>query len=177
MQQHILQEQEKNRKYEKARTDMIVGISHDLRTPLTAIRGTIKGLMDGVAATPELQNKFLQAAYRRSGDMDVLLNQLFYLSKMETGNMLLSMQRIDLCSFLHQYVSAKRELSDSAQERIVFDTEELTAEVEVDPEQFQRILDNLLENSRKYAEQTPLCIALSLKIMETVWGAGYRLNR
>lgn len=42
MQKHILREQEKNRKYEKARTDMIAGISHDLRTPLTAIRGTIK---------------------------------------------------------------------------------------------------------------------------------------
>ena len=163
MQQHILHEQEKNRKYEKARTDMIAGISHDLRTPLTAIRGTIKGLMDGVAATPELQNKFLQAAYRRSGDMDMLLNQLFYLSKVETGNMPVSMQRIELCSFLHQYVKAKRELSDPAQERIVFDTEELAAEVEIDPEQFQRILDNLLENSRKYAEQTPLCMALSLR--------------
>lgn len=49
MQKHILEEQEKNRKYEKARTDMIAGISHDLRTPLTAIRGTIKGLMDGIA--------------------------------------------------------------------------------------------------------------------------------
>ena len=58
MQEHILREQEKNRKYEKARTDMIAGISHDLRTPLTAIRGTIKGLMDGIAATPEMQEKF-----------------------------------------------------------------------------------------------------------------------
>jgi len=163
MQQHILQEQEKNRKYEKARTDMIAGISHDLRTPLTAIRGTIKGLMDGVAATPELQNKFLQTAYRRSGDMDVLLNQLFYLSKVETGNMPVSMQRIDLCNFLHQYVNAKKELSDPAQERIVFDTAELTAEAEIDPEQFQRILDNLLENSRKYAQQTPFCVTLLLK--------------
>ena len=45
MQESILAEQEKNRKYEKARTDMIAGISHDLRTPLTAMKGTIKGLM------------------------------------------------------------------------------------------------------------------------------------
>lgn len=58
MQKHILREQEKNRKYEKARTDMIAGISHDLRTPLTAIRGTIKGLMDGIASTPEKQDRF-----------------------------------------------------------------------------------------------------------------------
>lgn len=63
MQEAILTEKEKNRKYEKARTDMIAGISHDLRTPLTAIRGTIKGLMDGVASRPEQQKKFLEVAY------------------------------------------------------------------------------------------------------------------
>lgn len=60
---------------------MIAGISHDLRTPLTAIRGTIKGLMDGIASSPEKQNQFLQAAYRRTGDMDMLLNQLFIFQK------------------------------------------------------------------------------------------------
>lgn len=48
MRKSILAEQERNKKYEKARIDMIAGISHDLRTPLTAIRGTIKGLLDGV---------------------------------------------------------------------------------------------------------------------------------
>lgn len=66
---------------------MIAGIFHDLCTPLTAVRGTIKGLMDGIASTPERQNRFLETAYRRTGEMDVLLNQLFYLSKLETGNM------------------------------------------------------------------------------------------
>lgn len=45
MRESILQEQEKNRKYEKARTDMIAGISHDLRTLLTAVKGTVKGLL------------------------------------------------------------------------------------------------------------------------------------
>jgi signal transduction histidine kinase len=107
MQKHILEEQEKNRKYEKARTDMIAGISHDLRTPLTAIRGTIKGLMDGIASSPEKQNQFLQAAYRRTGDMDMLLNQLFYLSKMETGNMPISLQKLEISEFLQNYVQAK----------------------------------------------------------------------
>ena len=82
MQGHLLEEQEKNRKYEKARTDMIAGISHDLRTPLTAIKGTIKALLDGIAATPEKQQKFLTAAYRRTGEMDALLNQLFYVSRL-----------------------------------------------------------------------------------------------
>lgn len=163
MQASILAEQEKNRKYEKARTDMIAGISHDLRTPLTAMKGTIKGLLDGVASTPEQQKKFLQAAYRRTGDMDMLLNQLLYLSRMETGNMPISMQIIDIGAFLENYVKGKREAIDSLQEEITADTKEITAKVLIDPEQFQRILDNLVENSRKYGETMPLKMKIKLE--------------
>lgn len=162
MQESILAEQEKNRKYEKARTDMIAGISHDLRTPLTAMKGTIKGLVDGIASTPEQQKKFLQAAYRRTGDMDMLLNQLLYLSRMETGNMPIFMQNIEIASFLKNYVKAKREVMDSGQEEIDLDTKGITAEIFVDSEQFQRILDNLLENSRKYGETMPLRVKIKL---------------
>lgn len=162
MQEAILTEQEKNRKYEKARTDMIAGVSHDLRTPLTAIRGTIKGLMDGVASRPEQQKKFLEVAYRRTGDMELLLNQLFYLSKMETGNMPIFLQNIEISTFLHNYGKAKQEFVESGKEQIKIDTQGITAEVSVDPEQFQRILDNLLENSRKYGERVPLMIEIAL---------------
>ena len=163
MQQSILAEQEKNRKYEKARTDMIAGISHDLRTPLTAMKGTIKGLLDGVASTPQQQSKFLQAAYRRTGDMDMLLNQLLYLSRMETGNLPVTMQTIEIASFLEKYVKGKREMTETEQEEIAADTRGITAAVDVDPEQFCRILDNLVENSRKYGETTPLKMKIELE--------------
>lgn len=163
MQESILAEQEKNRKYEKARTDMIAGISHDLRTPLTAMKGTIKGLMDGVASTPEQQKKFLQAAYRRTGDMDMLLNQLLYLSRMETGNMPIFMQTIEIAAFLKNYVKGKQEVIETLQEEITVDTKGITAGVSVDPEQFQRILDNLVENSRKYGETIPLRMKIKLE--------------
>ena len=73
MQAHILQEQEKNKRYEKARTDMIAGISHDLRTPLTAVRGTLKGLLDGIVSAPEQQSRFLNVAYNRSGALHMNL--------------------------------------------------------------------------------------------------------
>lgn len=163
MQESILEEQEKNRKYEKARTDMIAGISHDLRTPLTAMKGTLKGLLDGVASTPEQQKKFLEAAYKRTGDMDTLLNQLLYLSRMETGNMLISMQTIDIASFLENYVKGKREVMENGQEEIIADTKGITAVVSVDPEQLWRILDNLVENSRKYGETKPLQMKIKLE--------------
>lgn len=162
MQRHLLEEQEKNHKYEKARTDMIAGISHDLRTPLTAVRGTIKGLMDGIVSTPEQQEKFLQAAYRRTGDMDVLLNQLFYLSKMETGNMPLDFCKLEIGAFIGQYVKGKQDFLEYDKEKLTAVTNGITAEVSVDPEQLQRIFDNMLENSRKYSEADPLEMKIEL---------------
>lgn len=161
MRNSILAEQEKNRKYEKARTDMIAGISHDLRTPLTAARGTIKGLLDGVTSTPEHQKKFLETAYRRTGDMSVLLNHLFDLSKLETGNMPLHLQTVDLNDFIRKYVAGKQEALEEDAE-FSADLKGSVAYVSVDPEQLQRILDNLLENSRKYSGAEPLKIRIAL---------------
>lgn len=63
---------------------MIAGISHDLRTPLTAIKGAIKAILDGVAFN---QQQLLEMADRKIDEMNTLLNSLFDLSKLETGNM------------------------------------------------------------------------------------------
>ena len=163
MQDHILDEQEKNRRYEQARTDMIAGISHDLRTPLTAIKGSIKAMMDGVAATPEMRERFLNAAYRRTGEMDVLLNQLFYLSKLETGNMPLDIREINLTDFLAKYVCGKQEVLHQEEIELRAVLQERNYFTKVDPEQMQRILDNLVENSVKYSEKSPVYVEIFLK--------------
>lgn len=162
MQAHILAEREKNQTYEKARTEMVAGISHDLRTPLTAIRGSIKGILDGVVQG-EQQKKFLQMAYRRTEDMNGLLTQLFELSKLETGNMPLHLQETNLFAWMSDYIAEKRE--QLAEEPIEWtqDLAQSTGTVHIDREQFRRILDNLLENSRKYAEVQPIHIRISGK--------------
>lgn len=162
MRKSILAEQERNIKYEKARTDMIAGISHDLKTPLTAVRGTIKGILDGVVSTPEQENKFLNIAYRRTGDMDVLLNQLFYLSKLQTGNMPIDIKTIDISNFVLNYIKEKRNIFTNNEFEIAAETNGVTCNAAVDPEQLYRIFDNLLENSRKYAETIPLEINIVL---------------
>lgn len=167
MREAILEGQEKNQKYERARTDMIAGISHDMRTPLTAVRGTIKALLDGVASTPEQQKKFLETAYRRTGDMDILLNQLFYVSKLETGNMPLTLNTIELSAFIQNYIKGKRELLENEPIELTADTKGITGYVSVDGEQLQRVFDNLLENSRKYGSVTPLYVRIALERTES----------
>ena len=57
MQEHLLAEREKSAAYERSRTDLVAGISHDLRTPLTSVKGYLKGLRDGVANSPEKQQQ------------------------------------------------------------------------------------------------------------------------
>ena len=66
---------------------MVTGISHDLRTPLTSIRGYIKGVLDGVADTPEKKEMYLRTAYESTGEMNSLLQKLFDFSRMESGQM------------------------------------------------------------------------------------------
>ncbi len=172
MQKAILAEQEKNIKYEKARTDMIAGISHDLRTPLTAVKGTIKGMLDGVAKTPEQRERFLQAAYRRTGDMDILLRQMIYLSKLESGNLTLNIESVKISDFIESYVRDKNELLDVSREQsgcvysdkaviLEAETQDLYESILIDREQFARILDNLVDNSIKYAKAEPLKIKIS----------------
>lgn len=165
MQKNLKEGMEKNAAYERARTEMVSGISHDLRTPLTSVKGYIKGMLDGIANTEEKRRQYLEIAYKKSCDMDVLLSKLFYFSKLETGNMPFFRQRTNIDAFLHHYVSDKRKEIEMEQITIILDTED-TDDVycSIDKEQFTRVFDNLIENSIKYGEKADaLCIRFYIK--------------
>lgn len=163
MQKHLKEEMEKNKAYEKARTEMVSGISHDLRTPLTSVKGYIKGMLDGIANTEEKRKQYLEIAYRKSCDMDVLLSKLFYFSKLETGNMPFFKQNTNMSEFLFQYAEAKKG-EFIAKKADIFFAQQITGECVcyIDKEQMKRVFDNLVENSLKYSgcEKTDICIQL-----------------
>lgn len=162
MQKHLAEETQKNQHYEAARTEMIAGISHDLRTPLTAVQGTIKAVLDGVVPDDKQQKKFLETAYRRTHDMNELLQQLFLTSQIDGDKFNAKSEDVDLVSFLSDYVE-KRKL-DYEKEGIVWKwmPQETVADVSCNPDLISRIFDNLLENSIKYGEVQPLVITLCL---------------
>lgn len=161
MQKAMLQNREQRLKDEKARTDMVTGISHDLRTPLTSIRGYIKGILDGVACTDEKKKIYLQTAYEATGEMDVLLQKLFDFSRLESGQMPFHMIKGDLSELIASYVALREVGLEGKQVEITFDKEsEVLPDINMDIEQIRRIFDNLLENSMKYAEMIPLKIRI-----------------
>ncbi|WP_397539859.1 ATP-binding protein [Rummeliibacillus pycnus] len=162
MQSHLLEERERNEKYEKARTDMISGISHDLRTPLTSVKGYIKGLLDGVAKTPEKQHQYLMIAYKKAGDMDLLLQRLFDFSKLETGNMPFVKKKLAFDLFLEQFVEEVRDDLAIQQVKVTLSLTNEEHNVAIDIVLIKRVLINLIENSLKYAENDHLQISFTL---------------
>lgn len=166
MQRHLKEGMEKNAKYEKARTEMVSGISHDLRTPLTSVKGFIKGMIDGVANTPEKKEQYLKISYQKACDMEVLLQKLFFFSKLETGNMPFFTQKIDINHWIRNYVEEKElegkekhyEIQDTSMEKPYF--------IKADVEQMKRVFDNLLENSLKYANTDKLRIVISSELRD-----------
>ena len=61
---------------EKQNRELISNITHDLKTPITAIKGYVEGIIDGVADTPERRDKYLRTIYTKANDMDRLINEL-----------------------------------------------------------------------------------------------------
>ncbi|WP_312095021.1 HAMP domain-containing sensor histidine kinase [Niallia sp.] len=164
MQFHLKEEQDKNAAYEKARTDMISGISHDLRTPLTSVKGYIKGLQDGIANTPEKQAQYLSIAYKKASDMDVLLQRLFYFSKLETGNLPFFPVETDLGKFTQKFAL---DIQDDLKHKNASIRVEISGSnhlVRIDTEQMRQVLANLVENALKYAGVVP--IELSMKVTQ-----------
>lgn len=163
MQKHLKEDIEKASAYERARTEMISGISHDLRTPLTSVKGFIKGMLDGIAATPQMQTKYLEISYQKACDMERLLKKLFFFSKLETGNMPFFEQEVELGCWISQYVQERRlEEKEKNYEILWIDTRDIYW-VKIDVEQMTRVLDNLLENSLKYAGTVPVRIRITLQ--------------
>ncbi|MCK9861847.1 HAMP domain-containing sensor histidine kinase [Paenibacillus sp. ATY16] len=162
MQEHLLEERRKNNAYEQARIDLVAGISHDLRTPLTSIKGYIKGLRDGVAQTQEKREQYLKIAYQKSTEMDKLLQKLFYFSSLETGNLPLALKLRDLGQFAQHYEAAVHEELAQMNATLTASIEPAPHPVRLDSEQMNRVMANLTENAIKYAGVSPLRLTVSV---------------
>lgn len=162
MQESLKEEIQRTEAYEKARTEMIAGISHDLRTPLTSIKGFIKGVKDKVANTPQKQEQYLDIAYQKACAMDILLQKLFYYSKLETGDMPLYRTNINLGVFLQEMIDETQEEIKEKNADIIYLRPSVSANVNIDKEQMHRVLRNIVENSLKYRSKEHVLVQIHM---------------
>ncbi len=138
-------------KYEEDRKQLVVGISHDLRTPLTAIKGYVEGLIDGIANTPEKQRKYLNTIYTKACDMDILVDRLFLFSKLDTGNFPFKFDKINMKEYMNNfYKHIKDEFYEKDVDFFFYNKCSELCTVKLDSQEMYRVLLNIVENSVKY---------------------------
>jgi len=134
-------------KYEEDRKQLIVGISHDLRTPLTAI----KGLIDGIAKTPEKQKKYLNTIYTKACNMDILVDRLFLFSKLDTGNFPFKFDIVNIKEYMKSFYNYVKDEFYGKDVEVFFDSKcNDLCRVKIDCQEMNRVLLNIVENSIKY---------------------------
>lgn len=146
----------KNSSEEKLKSDveekeLIRNISHDLKTPLTAIKGYVEGLQDGVANTPEKQAKYIQTIANKVNDMDKLIDELTIYSRLDTNRVPYTFVRCNVSDYFGdccEEIGTELEASQIGLEYNDHLTE--TAYMNVDPEQLKRVVNNIISNSVKY---------------------------
>ncbi|HBP38712.1 MAG TPA: hypothetical protein DD640_08230 [Clostridiales bacterium] len=138
-------------KIDENRQMLVSSISHDLKTPITSIRGYVEGLLDGVADTPEKQRKYLETISRKAGQLDKMIDDLVFYSRLELDQVPYHFVWTDPVLFLSELVEDARELF--GHEGIALDWENQLKEscwIRIDRAQMQRVLANLFDNARKY---------------------------
>ena len=149
---------------EQQSKELISNISHDLKTPITAIKGYVEGLIDGVADTPEKQNKYLQTVYSKAIDMDHLINELSFYSKIDTNKIPYTFSRLNVVGYFEDCAEdLSRELEDEhigfSYQNYVDDSVQMIA----DAEQIKRVINNIVGNSKKYSDKTDTKIHMTIK--------------
>ncbi|EGW36624.1 HAMP domain-containing sensor histidine kinase [Desulfosporosinus sp. OT] len=138
-------------KYEEDRKELVAGISHDLRTPLTAIKGYVKGLKDGVANTPEKQQRYRDIIYSKACEMDVLVDTLFLFSKLDTGHLPFYFEKVNCKQYLDEFINQITEDFERNGLKIAYHNScSPDTVVKIDSDQMNRVFINILENSAKY---------------------------
>ncbi|PRR81472.1 HAMP domain-containing sensor histidine kinase [Clostridium vincentii] len=152
---------EENSRLEQSKTRMLIDLSHDIKTPITTIRGFSAALYEGLVDDEDKKQKYYKTIYNKSERVGELVDDLFEFVKMDSTQYILKIETVDICEFLRQIVVAYfDEIEEKKFELIVIIPEEVV-NLKIDGRLFRRAVTNLIENSLKYnPEKTTLRIEL-----------------
>ncbi len=145
---------EEKMQQEKQNRELISNISHDLKTPITAIKGYMEGIMDGVADTPEKMDKYIKTVYNKANDMDRLINELTIYSGIDNNRIPYNFHRINVAEYFGDCVEEVGLDLESKNIQLNYsnlvDSETM---IIADPEQMKRVINNIIGNSVKYIDK------------------------
>jgi len=176
MRRRLKESVQEQQKYEESRKELIAGISHDLGTPLTLIKGYVSGILDGVANTPEKTETYLRTISNTADSMRRMVDNLFLFSKLDINSIPFYFDQVDLIEFLKNYWQEVRNDLHKKEMHLIFTAECRQAMVMLDVMQFERVVFNILDNSVKYKKAGLGVIAISVREKEDSFWISFQDN-
>ena len=149
---------------DKENKELISNISHDLKTPITAVKGYVEGIMDGVADTPEKMDRYVKTIYNKTNEMDHLINELTFYSKIDTNRIPYTFSKLNVEDYFSDCAEeVGLELETRGIELVYANYVESGVQVIADGEQIRRVIHNLISNAIKYMEKPKGIIQIRIK--------------
>ncbi len=164
MRQQLKDNAEEKLRDEEENRALISNIAHDLKTPITAVKGYSEGILDGVANTPEKVDKYVRTIYNKATEMDTLINELTLYSKIDTNRIPYDFAKIPVMAYFNdciEEVGMDLESKEIALSYYNYVTEDV--EIIADPEQLRRVINNIVNNSVKYMDKKRGAISFRVK--------------
>ena len=149
---------------DKESKELINNISHDLKTPITAVKGYCEGIMDGVADTPEKMDRYIRTIYNKTNEMDHLINELTLYSKIDTNRIPYNFSKLNVDEYFRDCAEElKLELTTQGIEMVYANYVDEDVMVIADSEQIRRVIHNLISNAIKYMDKSKGIIRFRVK--------------
>ena len=154
---------------EKQNKELISNISHDLKTPITAIKGYSQGLIEGVADNPEKQMKYIKIIYSKANDMNNLINELTLYSSIDNNRIPYNFVKLNVADYFGDCIEEIG--ADLESKSIQLNYSNLTGpdtQIIADPEQIKRVVNNIVSNSVKYLDRDDGTGQIDIRILDEI---------
>ena len=139
---------------DELKTQFFANVNHELRTPLTLMLAPLKAILEGRMGrlSPALKDA-LETMQRNGYKLLKLINNLLDLSKLEEGKMRLKLKSVNFVEFIPPLLASVKPLSDQRQLRLYFQHPPHPVDLTLDPDQFEKVVFNLLSNALKFTNK------------------------
>jgi two-component system, OmpR family, phosphate regulon sensor histidine kinase PhoR len=138
------------RKLERVRRDFVANVSHEFRTPLTAIQGFAETLLAGAIDDPQNRGRFLQIIVEHSRRLARLTEDLLMLSKMDADRLEFETRRIPVAAFIESCIETAEPRARDKDLRLSVNRAEKIPDIAGDRRRLTEVLQNLLDNAIQY---------------------------